>query len=361
MDQRGIWTEPFQGTYGAMAALRLPGMARILSGGSRPPIHYLTGLRPTETGLGTSTFVMPATGWLQLGVGTYSGGAMAWVADAPLTSAIATGLAPGWIATTSELSMNFLRAPGVSSGSFTGRARTIHANRRVGLSAIEVTDALGRLVAHGTTRAIIVEVPGVVDGDLEESALVGKTGPGTGPAPFEREAVGFVAPPQYWDAMTGLESIEEGIDGKDVLPPVHHLTGLRPIEASESHTVWTLPNTEWLCSPAPYLYGGAIAWFADHALIGAYTVTMERGHVAAPLDLKVQFLRPVFPNTGNLLARGEVVHRGRSIVVARSEVTDHDGRTIALATGSAMVVRGGVRRLLEDDPETLAADAEAGA
>jgi uncharacterized protein (TIGR00369 family) len=361
MDHRGIWTEPFQGTYGAMAVLRLSGMARILSAGSRPPIHYLTGLRPTETGLGTSTFVMPATGWLQLGVGTYSGGAMAWVADAPLTSAIATGLAPGWIATTSELSMNFLRAPRVASGSFTGRARTIHANRRVGLSAIEVTDALGRLVAHGTTRAIIVEVPGLVDGDLEESALVGKTGPGTGPAPFEREAVGFVAPPQYWDAMTGLESIEEGIDGKDVLPPVHHLTGLRPIEASESHTVWTLPNTEWLCSPAPYLYGGAIAWFADHALIGAYTVTMERGHVAAPLDLKVQFLRPVFPNTGNLLARGEVVHRGRSIVVARSEVTDHDGRTIALATGSAMVVRGGVRRLLEDDPETLAADAEAGA
>jgi acyl-coenzyme A thioesterase PaaI-like protein len=36
-----------------------------------------------------------------------------------------------------------------------------------------------------------------------------------------------------------------------------------------------------------------------------------------------------------------VIHAGRRIAVANSEVTDADGRRIAVATGSAMLLPGG--------------------
>jgi uncharacterized protein (TIGR00369 family) len=349
-----VWQEPFQGLYGAVAPIQRPGLERFSTDPSvRPPIHYLTGLTPVEQGHGTSTFQMPATGWLDIGTGTFGGSALLLAADAPLTSAIITGLPPGLIATTSELSMNFLRAPQRRSGTFTARATTIHASRRVGAAAVQITDAHGRLVAHGTTRCLIVEVPGVLDVDPEDPAAAGTRGLATGTPPFQREPIGRVLTPDEFDALSGRALMESYIDGTIEPPPIGHILGGGLTEVDGDAVGWTFPTTEWLCSPAPFLYGGAIAGMMDITLSSAYTLAMEASQIGAPMDIKIQFLRPVYPNTGELTGRAEIVHAGRNMIVARSELHDATGKRVALATGSALRVLGGVRRLLEDDPDTL--------
>ncbi|HEX9766484.1 MAG TPA: PaaI family thioesterase [Nitriliruptorales bacterium] len=349
-----VWREPFQGQYGAIHPLQRPGLERFSTDPSvRPPIHYLTGLLPVEHGHGTSTFQMPATGWLDIGTGTFGGAAPLFVADAPLTGAIITGLPPGWIATTSELSMSFLRAPNVRSGTFTGRATSVHASRRVGAASVQVTDAAGRLVAHGTTRCMIVEVPGVLDVAPHDPAANGVRGRGTGTPPFQRTPTGRVLTPDEFDARSGRDLMEGYVDGTIDPPPVAHLLGGRPTAVDGDSVAWTFPNTEWLCSPAPFLYGGAIAGMAETALASAYTLAMEAGQICAPMDIKVQFLRPVYPNTGDLAGHAEIVHAGRNVIVARGELHDGAGKLVALATGSALRVLAGVRRLLGDDPDAL--------
>ena len=64
-----IVQEPVRGTIGDFSVLQLPGleaMRRAVRGKSpSPPIHHLLGLTPTEVGLGTSTFTMPVTPWLE--------------------------------------------------------------------------------------------------------------------------------------------------------------------------------------------------------------------------------------------------------------------------------------------------------
>jgi len=40
------------------------------------------------------------------------------------------------------------------------------------------------------------------------------------------------------------------------------------------------------------------------------------------------------------VARGTVIHRGRSIAIGTSEVFDADGRKVAVATGSAVILPG---------------------
>jgi Thioesterase superfamily len=60
----------------------------------------------------------------------------------------------------------------------------------------------------------------------------------------------------------------------------------------------------------------------------------------APVDLKVYFLRPVLPDGRDLVARGTVIHRGRSMAVGTSDVFDADGKKVALATGSAVILPG---------------------
>ena len=55
------------------------------------------------------------------------------------------------------------------------------------------------------------------------------------------------------------------------------------------------------------------------------------------MDLKVNYLRPAPADGRDLGAHGRVRHVSRTIAVAESEVTKADGKTAALATGSAMI------------------------
>jgi len=54
----------------------------------------------------------------------------------------------------------------------------------------------------------------------------------------------------------------------------------------------------------------------------------------------VYFLRPVPPDGRDLVARGTVIHRGRSIAIGTSDVFNADGKKVAVATGSAVILPG---------------------
>ena len=50
------------------------------------------------------------------------------------------------------------------------------------------------------------------------------------------------------------------------------------------------------------------------------------------------YLRPLASDGREAVTRGTVMHSGRRIAVANAEVRDADGKQIALATGSAMIL-----------------------
>jgi uncharacterized protein (TIGR00369 family) len=68
--------------------------------------------------------------------------------------------------------------------------------------------------------------------------------------------------------------------------------------------------------------------------------TLPAGTAFAPVDLKVYFLRPVPPDGRDLLARGTVLHRGRTVAIGTSDVFDADGKKVAVATGSSVIMPG---------------------
>ncbi len=81
----------------------------------------------------------------------------------------------------------------------------------------------------------------------------------------------------------------------------------------------------------------------------------------APLDLKMNLLRPVMPDMRDLTAEAEIVHRGRTIAITSCRVTNADGKPVALATGSGMYLPGrpaslvGVEQLGSSDAEEAGA------
>jgi uncharacterized protein (TIGR00369 family) len=263
-----------------------------------------------------------------------SSGVLALAADAPLSGAISTNYGPGVAVTTSQLSLNFVSAATIADGPVRVRGETIHAGRRQGLAEARIEDGSGRLLAHGTTRCVVLEL-GVPEAAEPPAEVV--LPPGFVPV-YQRPAETLPLPPEVWKSRTGLEVVRGILDGELPRPPLGLLLGCRVVEAGEGTATLTMPATGWLAPPAPALYGGALALYADIALANALLTTLPAGGSYATLDLVVYFIRPVFPDGGELRARAQVVHRGRSFAVAECEMANAQGKQVIRATMSAMVL-----------------------
>lgn len=330
-----------------MRAFQQPGLesARRYVRGELPPapIHRLTGLRPTDVGLGKATFSMPVTRWFEDPFGLIWAGVFALFADAPLGIAIWTGLPAGKTVATSELNLSFVRPFTRDTGNLVGRATSIHQGRQVGLSQVEISDRNGRIMGHGTTRCLITDVPVDLDDDYPPPEL----GPDSGPDPHLRE------PPSdgYFDLETVINGepleVQKRIIAGEVTPNIKRLTGARWHDPEPGRITGTFPTSPWFSAGGPTLYGGAIAWFAEATMGSAVYSSVGPGEVFGTLDMNVRFTRPALINSGDLTVNAEVTHKGRRLRIASAEVLNSEGKLVAMATSSALVVPGGIRALMQ--------------
>jgi uncharacterized protein (TIGR00369 family) len=138
--------------------------------------------------------------------------------------------------------------------------------------------------------------------------------------------------------VTGLDRLQAMIDGTIEPPPVATLVGMRLVSAEPGHTVFELEAGPQHANPMGTLHGGILCDLADAALGTAWVSTLADDETFTTLELKINFLRPVW--TGTLRAESRVVHGVRTIGVTECDVTDADGRLIARATGTLMTLRG---------------------
>jgi len=354
-EDTGPWREPVRGGYPDPGLFGLPGVEQLRAflsdGAPRPPISHLTGMAPTEVGLGTATFSMPASRWLLSPQGLISIGTLAMLADGPLGCAVQSALPATTGYATSELSLRLLR-PARAGGTLVARGTLVYGGRSVALSSVQIIDERGRLVADGSSMCFVRPSGG---GPPPAMATAGApeaeraSGAGAREDPHERPELGETLGQEVWKRMSGLEVLEAQLGGDLAYPPLHFLTGLHPVEVAAGEAVFALPCHEWLCSPLGTVEGGAIAMLADSALVSAIQTTAPAATALAAMDLKVNFLRPVPPDGRELRAHGRVRHAGRTITIAEAEVVNADGKPVALATGSAMILQGRPATLSDPD------------
>jgi uncharacterized protein (TIGR00369 family) len=342
-EKTGVWREPVRGSYPDPRMIALSGRERLETWrrglSPPPPLAHLTGALPTGFGSGTAEAQMPASGWLAASNGLITGGTLAILADIAFGCSVETELPLATPYTTAELSLSFLR-PARPGGMLTAGGQAIHVGRSVGLSEVFVIEQESeRLIAHGTSRLTIfptLDPPPERPADLEPFEPV----PHSEPDPYLRPAPDGEIPQEVWASLPGAEVVRRQIAGELPPPPLHHLTGVRPVEIGTGTATVVMPCTEWLASPTGKLQGGAIAMLADFAMLIAVETTTAAGVAFAGLDLKVNFLRPVAPDAGELTARAEVVHAGRTLAITRATVTNAGGMAVLLATGSSIYLPG---------------------
>src|SRR6202011_221442 len=103
-------------------------------------------------------------------------------------------------------------------------------------------------------------------------------------------------------------------------PPICRFTGMRTTEYGDGQAAATMPTSAWYTNGYGVTYGGALALLADYALNCAVLTTLPPATSFSPLDLKVNFLRPVLPDGGLITSKATDIHRGRSIAVVSCEI-----------------------------------------
>jgi uncharacterized protein (TIGR00369 family) len=128
------------------------------------------------------------------------------------------------------------------------------------------------------------------------------------------------------------------IAGELPQPPLAMLLGAR-LTAIEPGKAWVeLVADERLANPLGTLHGGVLCDIADAAMGMAYAATLAEGESFTTLELKINFLRPVWRAT--LVAAGTVVQQGKTVGMTECSITDERGRLVAKATSTCLTLRG---------------------
>ena len=126
--------------------------------------------------------------------------------------------------------------------------------------------------------------------------------------------------------------------GRAPLPPIAQFLGLRLSEVRAGEVSMTLDADERYANPVGALHGGILCDLGDAAMGTAFATTCEDGQSYATIEIKCNFLRPVWK--AHLTARAKVIHRGKTLGLAECEIVDEQQRLIAKLSSTLMVLSG---------------------
>ncbi len=121
-------------------------------------------------------------------------------------------------------------------------------------------------------------------------------------------------------------------------PPIAELLGARVVSRGVGRGVIELDAYERHTNPMGTLHGGVLCDIADLAMGMAYASTLAPEESFTTLELKINFLRPVW--AGRLRAEAQVKRRGRTVGLVTCDVLDESGETVAYLTSTCMTLRG---------------------
>lgn len=136
---------------------------------------------------------------------------------------------------------------------------------------------------------------------------------------------------------SGLELLRRIVDGRYPAPPMAFQLNFSLTEVSEGRAVFHGMPGERHLNPLGGVHGGWAATLLDSALGCAVQTSLAKGEAYATAEFKVNLLRPITPNTGEVVCEGKLVHRGRTLAVSEATLKDAAGRLLAMGTETCSI------------------------
>ena len=137
---------------------------------------------------------------------------------------------------------------------------------------------------------------------------------------------------------TKLAELQQVRDGTRPPPPIATLIGFTLSAVAPGEAVIEFMAGRQHANPMGTLHGGVLCDIADAAMGIAYASTLAEGETFATLELKINFLKPVW--TAKLRAVGRIVKRGKTLGLVECDITDEQQGLVARASSTCLTLRG---------------------
>lgn len=154
-----------------------------------------------------------------------------------------------------------------------------------------------------------------------------------------------------WDEPTPYRSKAEGKSGLQLLrmvvagelppPPIAKLMDIRLTEVEKGKAIFTGTPQEFHYNPLGTVHGGYGATLLDSAMGCSVHSTLVPGDIYTTLEFKINFMRPLTHDTGEVRGIGTVINATRTTAVTEGRIEDASGKLYAFATSTCVIRRAG--------------------
>lgn len=147
--------------------------------------------------------------------------------------------------------------------------------------------------------------------------------------PFSQPLSYGVADRETLASMSGLDVIRAIQDGSLPSAAISKSLQLDIVEVEKGRVVFAGQPSEEFYNPLGTVHGGWPSTLLDSCMGCAIHTTLAAPANYTTLELKVNFIRPIFAETGIVRAEGTVVHSGRRTATAEGRLVDEAGKLYA--------------------------------
>lgn len=154
---------------------------------------------------------------------------------------------------------------------------------------------------------------------------------------FDRDQVFGCIPLELARTLSGLDIYARMMSGELPPPPIYRLLNCRVVECEEGRTVIRGRPSFDHYNPIGTVHGGWISALLDSALASCVHTRLQVGSGFSTAEFKVNIVRPLTQDSGDVFCEGKVIHMGRTLATSEARMTTADGKLIAHGTETCAI------------------------
>ena len=137
---------------------------------------------------------------------------------------------------------------------------------------------------------------------------------------------------------TGLEYLRRIVAGELPGLPIGATLGFRLVEVAQGFAALSGSPDERSYNLIGSVHGGWAASILDSALALATLSSLDATQSFTTVDIRINYLRPLTRESGEVRAEGRVLQGGRRLAYAEAKLTNGAGKLVCHATGSCLIL-----------------------
>lgn len=138
-------------------------------------------------------------------------------------------------------------------------------------------------------------------------------------------------------AEDGLSFLRGMMEGRHPGAPFAHAMDFDLVEAELGRVVFTGEPSARFFNPLGTIHGGWTATILDSAMACAAHSTLKAGEGYTTLEMKLNYVRAVMPESGVVRCEGKLIHRGGTVITTEGRLVDARDRLLAHGTETCLV------------------------